>query len=250
MRASLLRNLMLPMLLFATSFPAQAGTAFSLKDGRGVGGEYGGRSAGVVPPFRGGRGDQHPSPGGGGDGRPPRGGGGDVQPPRGGGGDGPPRSGGGDGPPRGRCLDGDWRGLRCDRPQPPVLFPPQPPVVFHPPPSVVFRPQPPVIFRPPNGSNPVSTGLSVAGRPAASTIGPIAILMALLGAGLLIWRWRRRTQKKSHDLWTHLVGVSDFGQQSISFLGSLTDVGGSPVTITRSRDLKPALLSSASMKGA
>jgi hypothetical protein len=194
-----------------------------------------------VPPFRGGRGDRPP---------PPQGGGGDVQPPRGG------------------CRDGDWRSVRCDRPQPPVVSDPQqppvilrpqppvtfgpqqPPVIFRPQPPVIFRPQPPVIFSPPTGSNLVFTGAPVGGRPAASTVGPIAILMALLGAGVLIWRLRRRTQKKSHDSRTSLVGVPDFGRQSISFFGSLTNVPGSPVTVTRSRDLKPVLLSSAAMKGA
>jgi hypothetical protein len=40
MHPTLLRNLMLLILLFAASFPAQAGTAFSLKGGRGVGGVY------------------------------------------------------------------------------------------------------------------------------------------------------------------------------------------------------------------
>jgi hypothetical protein len=225
MRAPLLRNLMLLMLVFAASSPAQAGTAFSLKGGRGVGGLYapaeGDRG---VPPFRARGGDQHPS-----------------------------GNGMGDGPLLGGCRDRDRRSFPCDRPQPPVISrPPQSPVVFRPQqPPVVFSPrQPPPIFSSPAGSNLVFTGAPVGGRPAASTVGPIAILMALLGAGALTWRWLRRAQKKSHDPRTRIVGVPDFGRQSISFLGSVTNVRGSSVTVTRSRDLKPVLLSSASMKGA
>ena len=214
MRLPLLRNLVLLMLLFAASSPTQAGK--DLPPG-GVGGPgWRGPGTGRVdgPVWRG--------PGAGRVGGPVWRGPGTYYGPVGRG------PGGGNVPARGGCQGWERRSLYCDDPQ-------QYPILGH-----------------PTGSNLVFTGIPVDGRQSGSTVGPIAILLALLGAGagVLTWRLRGRTQKKSADSRTRLVGVPDFGRQSIRFLGNSTNVRESRVSVATSRDSKSVISSSASMKTA
>lgn len=145
---------------------------------------------------------------------------------------------------QGGCQSKDVPISRC-RNQPGTGDNQQPPIIGRPPP--IFHPVP--IVHPSTGSNLVLTGTPVGRGQSGSPVGPVAIILALVGAVALTWRLRGRIQRTSPRPQTRLVVVPDFGQQSCRFVANSTNVREPPVTVLRSRDLKSVLSPSPSMTG-